>query len=498
MMMNAMKNLLIVLPILIILNSCAVSKNSYNPNKKFPPEQLQKDYELFRNILEDSHPSLYWYTPKDSIDYYFEVGASRLKDSLPEYKFRNVLSYVLAQIHCGHTSVRASKAATRYSDRVRSWMFPLNIKAWKDTVVITSNLSRTDSNVMRGALLTSIDNKPVGDIIDSLFEHVSGDGYNLTHKYQSLSNGGVFRSMYGSIYGLKSKTPIEYIDTAGVLKKTQIGLGIQILDTARIRREKEHPTPKRERKKALLQWQRNLRIDTSLNTAFLEVNTFASGNKLRPFFKSSFKKIHRENVQNLVVDLRGNGGGSVLLSNLLTKYISDKPFKIADTLYAMKRGSRYRQYENNYLLNHLFLLFLTHKRSDGHFHFTHYENKFFNPKRKNHFNGTTYILTGGNTFSAATLFTKAVVDQPEVIVVGEETGGGAYGNTAWLIPDVTLPNTKVRFRLPLFRLVIDKNAPKGRGVIPEVEADPTVNAIRKNEDYKMSKVLEMIKAGSKK
>jgi hypothetical protein len=79
------------------------------------------------------------------------------------------------------------------------------------------------------------------------------------------------------------------------------------------------------------------------------------------------------------------------------------------------------------------------------------------------------------------------------VVVGEETGGGAYGNSAWLIPDVTLPNTKVRFRLPLFRLVIDKNAQKGRGVIPEVEAGPSVNAIRKNEDYKVSKVLEMIK-----
>lgn len=493
-----MKNPIIAFFILLILNSCAVSKNNYNPNKKFSPEQLQKDYELFRDILEESHPSLYWYTPKDSVDYYFELGASRLKDSLPEYKFRNVLSYVLAQIHCGHTSVRASKAATRYSDRVRSWMFPLNIKAWKDTVIITSNLSRSDSNVMRGALLTSIDNKPIGFIIDSLFQHVSGDGYNLTHKYQTLSNGGVFRSMYGSIYGLKSKTPIEYIDTSGTLKKTSLSLGTQILDTARIRREKEHPTPKKEKRKARLQSQRNLRIDTSLNTAFLEVNTFASGNKLRHFFKTSFKKIRQQNIQNLVVDLRGNGGGSVLLSNLLTKYISDKPFKIADTLYAMKRVSRYREYENNYFLNHLFLLFLTHKKSDGHYHFTHYENKYFKPKKENHFNGTTYVLTGGNTFSAATLFTKALVDQSKVIVVGEETGGGAYGNTAWLIPDVTLPNTKVRFRLPLFRLVIDRNAQKGRGVIPEVEATPSVNAIRKNEDYKMSKVLEMIKTELKK
>jgi hypothetical protein len=491
--MKTMKNPSVALFILLFLSSCAISKNSYNPNKKFSPEQLQKDYELFRSILEESHPSLYWYTPKDSVDYYFEVGASRLKDSLPEYKFRNVLSYVLAKIRCGHTSVRASKAATKYSDRVRSWMFPLSVKAWKDTVVITSNLSRRDTNVMRGALLKSIDNKPIAVIIDSMFQQLSADGYNTTHKYQTISNGGVFRSMYGSIYGLKTKTSIEYIDTAGVLKKADLSLGIQTVDTAAIRRRKEHPTPKKERKKAILQSQRNLRLDTSLNTAFLEVNTLASGNYLRSFFKSSFRKIHQQNIQNVVVDLRGNGGGSVLLSNLLTKYISDKPFKIADTLFAMKRKSRYRRYENNYFVNRLFLLFLTHKRSDGHYHFTHYEDKYFKPKKKNHFDGTTYILTGGNTFSAATLFTKALVDQPKVIVVGEETGGGAYGNSAWLIPDVTLPNTKIRFRLPLFRLVIDKNAQKGRGVMPEVEAGPSVNAIRKNEDYKMSKVVEMIK-----
>lgn len=493
-----MKNLFVALSILLFLSSCAIGKNSYNPNKKFSPEQLQKDYELFRNILEESHPSLYWYTPKDSIDYYFEVGARRLKDSLPEYKFRNVLSYVLAKIHCGHTSVRASKAATKYSARVRGWTFPLSIKSWKDTVVITSNLSRRDTNVMRGALLKSIDNKPISVIIDSMFQQLSADGYNTTHKYQTISNGGVFRSMYGSIYGLKSKTPVEYIDTAGMYKKTDLSLGILAVDTARIKREKIHPVPKKERRKAVLRSLRSIRIDTSLNTAFLEVNTFASGNDLRPFFKSSFKKIRKQNIQNLVVDMRGNGGGSVLLSNLLTKYISEKPFKIADTLFAMKRKSRYRRYENNYFVNHLFLLFLTHKRSDGHYHFTHYENKYFKPKKKNHFDGSTYILIGGNTFSAATLFTKALIDQPKVIVVGEETGGGAYGNTAWLIPDVTLPNTKVRFRLPLFRLVIDKNAQKGRGVMPEVEANPSVNAIRKNEDYKMSKVLEMIRGTLKK
>ncbi|HEY0042143.1 MAG TPA: peptidase S41, partial [Flavisolibacter sp.] len=94
---------------------------------------------------------------------------------------------------------------------------------------------------------------------------------------------------------------------------------------------------------------------------------------------------------------------------------------------------------------------------------------------------------------AASLVAKTLREQEDVVIVGEETGGGAYGNTAWLIPDITLPNTGVRFRLPLFRLVIDNEAEKGRGVQPEVLSLPTVEAIRRSEDYKMEKVKELIR-----
>ena len=138
-------------------------------------------------------------------------------------------------------------------------------------------------------------------------------------------------------------------------------------------------------------------------------------------------------------------------------------------------------------------MFLSKKKEDGYYHFNYYENKFFKPVKKNHFDGHLYVLTGGNTFSAATLFAKTVRDQENVTVVGEETGGGAYGNTAWLIPEVVLPRTKVRFRLPLFRLVIDKNEKKGRGVMPQVEVLPNTEDIRRNVDFKMRKVMELIK-----
>jgi C-terminal processing protease CtpA/Prc len=104
-----------------------------------------------------------------------------------------------------------------------------------------------------------------------------------------------------------------------------------------------------------------------------------------------------------------------------------------------------------------------------------------------------YILTGGNSFSATTLFANALKGQPNVKIIGEETGGGAYGNTAWFIPDATLPNTQIRFRLPRFHMVMNKNFPKnGRGIMPDIEVKPSVDAIKKGYDVKLEYVKKLI------
>ncbi|MFL5739848.1 MAG: S41 family peptidase [Flavisolibacter sp.] len=491
-----MKNLFSFLS-LLLLYSCVASKN-FHPQKKYAPQQLQDDYELFRDILEESHPSLYWYTPKDSVDYYFDWGAQQLHDSLNEYKFRNVLSYVLAKIHCGHTTARSSKAATDYAERTRTISFPLNVKAWEDTVVVVQNLNRKDSAITRGAIIKSIDGRPIQMIVDSLFQYISADGFNTTHKYQTISNPGAFRSLYAAVFGLRTRTPVEFIDTMGVKKTTTVNLYIPFIDTTRGKLPSPEKAPsKKMRRSMMLQYTRNMRVDTSLHTAFMELNSFSKNYHLKGFFKSSFKQMRKEHIPNLVIDLRGNGGGSVTLSNLLTKYIADKPFRIADSLYAVSNKSRYRHYITNYFLDRLFFIFMTRKRKDGYYHFRYFENRYFPPKKKNHFSGTTYVLTGGNTFSAAALVAQALRDQKDVVVVGEETGGGSYGNTAWLIPDVILPNTHVRFRLPLFRLVIDRNKPRGRGIMPEVQVGPTLDGIKRNADVKMETIVHLIQQREK-
>jgi len=230
----------------------------------------------------------------------------------------------------------------------------------------------------------------------------------------------------------------------------------------------------------------------------MSLQTFDRGNHLKKFFKRSFKALDENKIKFLVIDVRSNGGGDAGLSSLLTRYLIDKKFKLADSLYAVTRSSQYDQYISKSWMYHLLMQVITKKRDDGKYHFGYFERHYFKPKKSHHFNGDVYILIGGNSFSATTLFAGFLKGQKNVTLVGEETGGGFYGNTAWVIEEVTLPNTKTRFTLPKFRLVIDKNREKnGRGVMPDVWSLPTTDAIRMGVDFKSIKTHELIQSRAK-
>jgi C-terminal processing protease CtpA/Prc len=447
---------------------------------------------------------LYWYTTKDSLDGYFRQGKEWLKDSMTEADFRKVLTYVTAKIDCGHTSVRSSKKQARYIDTSRNFrIFPLSMKLWEDTIAVAANLNRRDSILTRATVIKSINGRTDRQLVDTLFDYISTDGYNRTHKFQSLSNRGYFGTLYTTLFGLSRYYDIGYLDSTGAEKMVRVPVYAPGLDTFTRRLMRPSiavPQPSRkERKQIELGNARLLQIDSLNHTAMMNLSSFGKGYGLKKFFRQSFKALRKNNIGHLIIDVRSNGGGNVTNSTFISRFISDHRFKVGDSLYAVRKNGGYGKYIENDFWNRMFITFFTAKKKDGHYHFGYFERHYFKPKKKNHFNGKTYILTGGNSFSATTLFAGAVAKQDNVIIVGEETGGGAYGNSAWLIPDVTLPETGLRFRLPLFRLVIDKNSPKtGRGVQPEVEAFPSTEAIKRNADYKLEKAMQLIKEDKEK
>src|ERR1035437_6979022 len=431
---NRLINFFYLLPILFF--SCSVSKN-YSADKKYPKEKLQEDYTLLRNILEKKHPSLYWYTSKDSMDYYFNEGYRNISDSMTELQFGwKILAPLTNKIHCGHTSFNMSKGWNKFIRNKRIPSFPLYLKIWKDTMVVTANLNRKDSIIKKGMLITSINGIKNHDLIKKVFGYLVEDGYEDNVNYIRLSTS--FPYFHRNVFGIYKTYSVQYIDSLGKERKANLHLFGITEDT--LQKIKNFPPVKQKHitRKEKLENIRSLKIDS--NMALITLNSFAGGSHLKNFFRYSFNSIRKKEINNLG------------------------------------------------------LLLFTRKGNDGRYHFGYWERHIIKPKQKNHFSGNVYVLTNGLTFSASSLFCNAVKGESNVTLVGENTGGGWHGNSGIMIPDITLPNTKLRVRLPMFRLVQYQHVPKtGTGVVPDIYLGPTVETLRKDIDRKMEFIKQLIK-----
>ena len=464
------------------------------PLPKMAAAPLIDDIVLLKKILEANHPSLYWHTSKDSIDYYFQETIAGITDSLNELEYKNRLSKLVAHIKCGHTTVRFSKAYGKIAAQYRYPQFPLALKVWDDSLVVLSSAFRNDSIFKRGTIVTAINQRKPVEILDSMYQYISTDGYSVNHKSQLISNN--FPGWYKTIFGnVDSIYAIRYIDSTGIEKESTLKAYRPVIDTTKGSSEsnKRAKLSRREMRKLSLLNKRTMVIDTATSTAFIRLTTFTGG-RLKSFFRKSFKALSKLSIQHLVIDLRENGGGNGSNSIRLTQYLTDKPFKVGDTVAAISRKFAYSRYIKPSFVYWMAMNFGGRKESDGKIHYRRYEQHYYAPKQTHHFNGKLYLIQGGYTFSAATMFISQLQGQANVKVLGEETGGGYYGNSAMHIPKITLPNSGIMVSLPMYRLVINKDRQKGRGIMPDIIIKPSSKAIREGYDIKIAEVRKIINA----
>lgn len=480
------------------LLSCQSVKKTMDPARKFSAETIRKDYNVLRHLLERYHPALYWYTPKDSMDYYFDRYYHAIDDSMTRQQFGfKILAPLTTHIRCGHTSFNYPKSYNRLQRTHLLPSFPLYMKIWPDTMVLVKNLNSRDSVLKPGMIISRVNHLNVKQLTDTLFQFMPADGYSENINYIRLS--AAFPYYYQNILGSSELYEIEYVDSLGGMSTTVVPIFNPESDSAakavvqKLRQGKYGGMKKKSREEL-----RTFEIDSSRLYALMTVNSFGEKGRLPAFFRKSFRRLRKSQIPNLVVDIRTNGGGKVNNYTALTRYIIDSSFKVADTVTAVHNGlGKDKRYFHSGWLFSPVLFFTTSKKEDGLYHFRYWEKHVIKPRKRNHYNGQVYVLINGPTFSASALFAQTVKGQRNVMLVGEEAGGGAYGNSGMLIPDVILPETKMRVRLPLFRLIQFRHPEmKGRGVMPDMYVPPTVENIRKNVDGKMRAVIDMINHSS--
>ncbi len=450
---------------------------------------MQADIQLLKTLLEKNHPAYTWYTPQDSLDYYFEKALDRLADSQTIRQYKNNIAWYVSKIKCGHTSVRSPAHYSKFYEQFRQPLIPLFLKAWRDSLVVVSVMNNNDSILTRGTIVNSINGLPANLILDSMRQFISADGNANNLKDQLISFG--FPFAYRNTFDTANSYLIQFTDTIGNMGQTTV-LNYRPDSSSRQKTIASKKQPHTIKRLQRLRSVRNYTIDTATSTAFLKLTAFEAS-RMRFFYKQFFKTIDDLSLKNVVIDLRENGGGNIDLSNALLRYLKKNSFTFADSVSAVRRNFYKGRYIHPGWFYSAVMFFTSSKKSDGRFHFSALENHNITPKKHYHFDGNIYVVQGGFTFSAAASLVSHLKDQQNVTLVGEETGGGYYGNSAVHIPVIKLPRTKVKISLPLYKIVMDSTRQKtGKGIMPDVIVGPSIKAIKAGVDAKMEKVKALI------
>jgi len=430
-------------------------------------QQAQDDLNTLKENLEQFHPGLYRYTTEDSMAYYFKTAQSRLKESQKVTDLYKEVTNLLSKVRCGHTRPSMPEAANNQF-KEEQFFLPLAVK-YLGARLFVDDLRTNDGNLQRGDELISINGRSVADITKDIFDHLSGDGFINAGKYRQAERH--FRYYY-QLYVAKGVKRYQL-----VVKKPDGGReqftvnGEKWADLTSMNK----PSPERA----------ELELEHRRGYSYMKIGTFVSyylrnaDLDYEAFLEASFAELNERGAQNLVLDLRGNGGGDDNYGALLVSYFADRAFRYFDRIEVTDAYSGYGSVE----------------RSQGRNLMTSHKGLSIWQPQSNRFSGMVYALTDGWSFSTCADVATVLHHNRWATLIGEETGGGYDGNTSGNSRTLTLTNSKIRLNLPMWMYTTANLGHDyyGRGAVPHEPVVPTIQQYLNGEDVMLNQALSLIK-----
>jgi len=478
-----MKNYFVILCLLVLQNSFSQT-TSFNFQKTYTVKEIKEDIEQTEKYLIKFHPDPFKYISKDSLHAFVEQTKARIDSPLTEMQIRFYIKQIIAKIGCGHTDAMASAKYTKAVKTTSRPTLPINTFIANDNRLYVLNNLSIDSTIAVGDEITHIDNKPVSDILKTIYSIYTTDGYNETHKKQGIKYDW-FKYYYSFCYGFKNNYQIKTRNSLGIITNHQLGCGSSLKDTLIL--------PKKDS----IKYERKIKTckyyiePTSPQLAIIDIDAF-KGLGWRRFFRKTFKDIKRKNINNIVIDLRDNGGGQIGDGLNMLSYMLHKP-----TVLSFDRKVNLMAFNPKFKMNVFARLtpiafctvmpqFIKNGRLRHYF--------FILPKYRFAYKGNIMVLTNGKSFSMSGVVASYLKYKANATVIGEETGGNVSGSNAVINGKVVLPHSKIRLLIPFYHIYHDIEVENnGHGITPDYPTQYNKQDILKGIDVDLKKAKELLK-----
>ena len=483
----------------IFIICCLSYQFAYGQNfgdlPKIKKDKLLDDLEILYQGLDKFHSGMYWYTPKDSVDRAFAEVRKKITSDLNVLEFHKLIAPLVALSREDHTDIYRPADVKEEIYREAKFL-PLRVVFLGENLYCVKNGSDFDGSALEGKQIESINGETPVSIVGKIGNLFASDGFIKTVKYSDLE-GFSFSIYHFYYYGQVDQFEIKF-------KGINEPVTLQPLTIKEINRHlnSRYEKPKNTEEK-LLEYQ-----ILNDSVAYLGIHTFDNGDirayteekKLSVFLRNSFKSIRKNEIQTLIVDVSQNTGGSEGNEGLLYSYFGDNYQKYRKVRVKAQKAVLDNGTDKPITLKAFGFferLFLNKKMEDGSLERREGIGKGLMAYKKEpeyKFRGQTHVLISPVTYSGGSEFSNMMYSQGLATFVGQETGGGYYGNTSGYGRALVLPNSGIKVSVPALQFVMNvkPKLPFGRGVIPHYEVIPTFEAYINGENAYLNYVLERL------
>ncbi|MBS0030078.1 S41 family peptidase [Chitinophaga sp. 22321] len=449
--------------------------------------KLLADFDLYRSILEKTHAGLYKYHSKEQIDSIFTAGRKQITAITDVCGFYRQLTTIMSYIGSLHDDIFLPDKLKKQLFAAKGY-FPYPVKLADGKLLVNID----GQKMAVGTEIHSINGVPVQQIIPGLYKYYTTDGFNISGKSEGIN--AWFPWFYFLEYGAAGSFRVN----------DSITLPAVSLPAYVAQYKKRHSLAL----DTAMGDNYTFRLIDSSRAAILTVPTFALGNAesakhaaYKQFLHSSFNTLKAKNIRHLIVDIRGNGGGTDPNDLLTFSYLAYQPFKENASAFTLFQRVPYRQYCTDDTAD---VRDLEENLLDEHNRFRegkYYQNpdycRFWQPDSLA-FRGNLYLLVDPAVASAASLFASMVRSEGHARVIGSETMGGYYGHTGHNSLSYRLPQSGITFSISVVDLEQyvqpKKEIPYGAGILPDKIIHNSRTDFINNHDAVMDSVLLFIRA----